>query len=117
MTDRYRLTVNRSGRHDPAYFTEAWTQSFPDTKAYAQYADVLYRGSLVDRLALVAVDGGRYKIPMPEQEFEEIENLKRKLIGYWIGPWENAMGRLITHLDAGYNYEDGLERAGIEYRP
>ena len=102
---------------NPAYFSEAWTQSFPDKKAYAQYADVFYRGSLVDRVTIVAVDGGRYKIAMPEQDLEEIENMKPKLIGYWIGPWEDAVGRLITRLDGGHSYEAGLKRAGIEYRP
>jgi len=101
---------------EPAYFSE-WTQGFPDKNAYAYYADVFYRGSLVDRVPIVAVDGGRYKIAIPEQDLEEISNMQPKLIGYWLGPWKNAVGKLITNLVGGYSYEEGLKRASIEYRP
>lgn len=101
---------------DPDYFTEPWTQNFSDTTAFAQHVDLLYRGSLVDRLVFVAVDGGRYKLPLPNRDTEDLGGMKTALMGYWVSPFEAQLGRIITGLEADYDVDDALRRAGIEIR-
>jgi hypothetical protein len=102
---------------DPKYFSEAWTQNFPDTTTFAQHCDILYRGALVDREVLIAVDGGRYKIAVPEQDTEELQPTKHVLKEWFLGPWANALGRLVTGCEGTYDYESALKRAGIVVRP
>lgn len=40
-----------------------WANGFPDQKAQSFWADIFYRGALVDRVRLVSVDGGRAHLP------------------------------------------------------
>jgi hypothetical protein len=95
-------------------FEEPWTQNFADTSATGHYADVLWRGSPVIRELYVTVDGGRYAIPLPGQQFEEVTPSKHVLLGLLISPWEYALGKLIHGLSASHDYDEGLRRARVE---
>lgn len=56
-----------AGRDDEFDFSDFLPQ-FPDKSVSRMYADVFYRGSLVDRELLVVADGGRYYVPIPRTE-------------------------------------------------
>ena len=95
-------------------FEEPWTQHFPDKSATGHYADILWRGSLVSRESYVTVDGGRYAIPLPRQDFEEIMPGEHALMPYTISSWQYAFGKIIHGLSAGHPYDEGLRRARVE---
>jgi len=65
-------------------FAEPWTQHFADKSATGHYADILWRGAPVSREQYVTVDGGRYAIPLPRQDFHEIVPDKYALMPYTI---------------------------------
>ncbi|MGA2872338.1 MAG: hypothetical protein ABSF27_01940 [Candidatus Dormibacteria bacterium] len=49
-----------------AKFEESWVARFPDRSAYSVWVDSLFQGHMVDRTALVIVDGGRCYLPLPQ---------------------------------------------------
>lgn len=96
-------------------FSEPWVKHFPDAKATASYADVLWRGQPVIREPYVTVDGGRYDLPLPDQTFVEITPSKDALMPLTITPWAYAVGRLVHELSGGgWEYDEGLRRAKIQ---
>lgn len=46
-------------------YREAWANCYPDPKATGYWANVTYAGQVVERIVLVAVDGGRAELPAP----------------------------------------------------
>lgn len=56
------------GMTDDPLDRQAWVADwapFPDPNVHGKYADVFYRGALVDRVHLASVDGGRAFLPAP----------------------------------------------------
>jgi hypothetical protein len=46
-------------------FKEPWVDRFPDSNAYSFYVTLNYHTTVLDQIAFVVVDGGRYTIPLP----------------------------------------------------
>ena len=57
----------RKGRAGDSGFTEAWTAAFPDgqNNRYVP-VNLLKGGVVIEQLAFVSCDGGRYLLPMPQ---------------------------------------------------
>jgi hypothetical protein len=47
-----------------------WIETFPDHHASGQYLDVFFNHALVYRTAYVYVDGGRHKLPLPNNDVD-----------------------------------------------
>ncbi len=47
-------------------FIEPWANSFPNPKASSSYVDFFYAGSMIYRDIYVTVDGGRVRLPLPD---------------------------------------------------
>jgi hypothetical protein len=67
------------GKHS-SNFQESWATKFPDSKATSNYYDIYYGSSLLDKMVLVSVDGGRALLPLPENR----DNLQVNKLGYKI---------------------------------
>jgi hypothetical protein len=93
---------------------EVWAKHFANPSASGHYADIFWRGVPVSREQYVTVDGGRYVIPLPRQDFEHIKGDNYALMPYTISPWQYAFGRIIQNMNPGFDYDDGLSRARIE---
>ncbi len=96
------------------HFSEPWTQPFADTSASGYHADVLWRGQPVLRERYVAVDGGRYALPLPAVTLEEVLPGKQVQMPYSITEWQYRLLRIVHGLSASHDYDSGLRRAGIE---
>jgi len=46
-------------------FREPWANKFPDSRARSYYVNVYYGATLIERVILVTVDGGRARLPLP----------------------------------------------------
>ncbi|TQK19110.1 hypothetical protein FBY40_1601 [Microbacterium sp. SLBN-154] len=80
---------------------------FADREVFFVWCDIMYRGSLVDRVELASVDGGRATLPFPE-----------KRDGEWIvmdRPYHLA--RVIDDIQGGREFEEYFERSGIRKWP
>jgi hypothetical protein len=88
-------------------WVEEWS-AFPDDKIRGEYADVFYRGSLVDRVHLASVDGGRAVLPLPDRRE-----------GQWIVlDWPYQVGRIVHELSCpSESFEDYFRRSGITKWP
>ncbi|GAB1623194.1 hypothetical protein AAOGI_32440 [Agarivorans albus] len=62
---RFRMNYLEDGIQN-SNFVEPWANCHADTKARGYWCDLYYDGSFIDRLILVAVDGGRSLLPAPE---------------------------------------------------
>jgi hypothetical protein len=83
-------------------FTPEWAP-FPDRSVSLFYADIFYRGSLVERVSLASVDGGRAYLPTPQMRD-----------GQWITmdrPYQLA--RLISDIVGNTEFVSYFERSGI----
>jgi hypothetical protein len=94
-------------------FTEPWTELFANKKAKGHFADLLWRGQPVIRERYVTVDGGRYKIPLPAQTYEEVLPEQHVLMPYTVTPWQHAVIGLVHSLSEGWDYAEGLRRARV----
>ena len=83
-----------------------WAQ-FPDPSASAEYCDVLYRGSIVDRVLLASVDGGRAVLPVPE----------RREGGWIVMDWPYHLARLVDGFGGSCDFEEYFEHSEIEKWP
>lgn len=54
-------------------FQEEWANRHPDPSATGYWCDLFYNGDFLDRIILVAVDGGRATLPMPDIDTKVID--------------------------------------------
>jgi hypothetical protein len=95
-------------------FEEEWSKRFADAKASGHYADVLWHGQPVLRELYVTVDGGRYAIPLPSNEYERVQGEDYVLMPRTITKWQYTIGKLVHGLGhGGHDYDQGLSRASI----
>lgn len=64
----YGITQNEDFRED-------WANSFPNSHAASAFVDFFYAKNLVYRDLYVAVDGGRFLVPLPNQTFDKNHTL------------------------------------------
>jgi hypothetical protein len=94
-------------------FQEDWLERFADPRASAAWLDLLYHGQLVDRRLYVVVDGGRCKLPLPEQIFApgfEWPREKR----FWLPEEDYRLLRLVNEIGGGQDYDRYLQQAGFD---
>jgi hypothetical protein len=98
---------------DDTTFREDWLERFADPKAWAAWLDVLYNGQPVDRRLYVVVDGGRCKLPLPEQIFAKgIDWPREKRL--WVPEVDAKLLRLVNEIDNGREYDRYLNQAGFD---
>lgn len=90
-------------------FREDWANRFPDPHAISAFVDFFYAKNLVYRDIYVAVDGGRYLLPLPKQEFDK----HYKVTGLTVTRERAAFFSLFNGPDS-RSYYEYLHRAGIE---
>lgn len=81
--------------------------AFPNPVAHLCRADVFYRGSLVDRILIASVDGGRAYLPVPEHREGKLVVMDR--------PYQ--LVRLINDLTGTRDFDSYFERSGIHKWP
>ncbi|MBL0949275.1 MAG: hypothetical protein IBJ08_00920 [Pseudomonas sp.] len=90
-------------------FREEWANSFPDPHASSAYVDFFYAKNLVYRDIYVAVDGGRFLLPLPEQKIDS----SYTVTGLTVTRERAAFFALLNGNDS-RSYYECLRRAGIE---
>lgn len=89
---------------------------FPDPAMHSFYADVLYRGQLVDRHMLVSVDGGRAYLPYPRASRADQDSMiggREEAVYLWaITEREFKFAALINAFSNG-RLEEYIQRAGV----
>ena len=81
-----------------------WSDAFPDKKIHEiSIADVFWRGSLVDRVNFVHVDGGRCILPLGDGHQ-----------GLRITRYDYAVARLLDELEGGNRFEEYYGRVAFE---
>lgn len=80
-----------------------WASAFPDESVWVSIADVFWRGSLVDRVHYVLVDGARALLPWAR----EYDGLKTSR-------YEYDVARLLSDLSGHREFEYYFERAGFK---
>lgn len=116
MKDDVQIGMAWGVRRDPdgERFHEDWTERFADEQASAAWLDLLYNGQLVDRRMYVVVDGGRCKLPLPEQIFAEGFGVGPREKRLWVRREDALIMGLINALDSGYDYARYLSQAGFD---
>lgn len=87
-------------------YTPEWAP-FPDRSVELCYADLFYRGALVDRVSIASVDGGRAYLPTP----------KRRDEGWVVMDRPYQLVRLINDIMGGREFDSYFERSGIHKWP
>lgn len=75
---RFRVAFNQDGKHNEN-FQEPWANLHADRRAVSYWYDLFYSGSLMVRTILVAVDGSRASIPMPDLKSKKIKTYEYKV--------------------------------------
>ena len=86
----------------PVRRTFDWSSHFPDEETTVCIADLFYRGSLVDRVNYVLVDGARACLPWAK----EYDGLKTSR-------YEYSVARLLNYLPGPSQFDDYFTRAGF----
>ncbi len=63
-------------------FHEDWTDCHPDKDAYQSLTYIYYGATLVRKIILVGVDGGRATLPMPELPRSAENSISRDMYNY-----------------------------------
>ncbi len=79
--------------------------TFPDPEVSIHIADVFWRGSLVDRVDFVYVDGGRCILPLGDGHQ-----------GLRITRYEYTIARLLDSLESGDRFEEYYHGVPYEYQ-
>jgi hypothetical protein len=99
-----RIVLDRTNDNlEYSSFDEPWVRKFPDPHGYRQEVNIYYRSTLIMKMLLVNVDGGRYTLPLPKSA----DNLI-------ITPFQYHVGKIINFPPGGYDYDDGLRIAGFK---
>jgi hypothetical protein len=56
----------RNGEDLNDHFVMDWTKTFPDPTAWSYYVEARYHTTTLRKMAFVACDGGRYRVPLPK---------------------------------------------------
>jgi len=96
-----QILTDRSERSDDE-FHEPWVTKFPDPKGRRQEVHIHYRGSRVETVPCVSVDGGRYLIPFPKSA----RNLTINLFQYHVA-------QILNHPFPGHGLDFALQVAEI----
>ncbi|NUU19524.1 hypothetical protein HP550_19930 [Cellulomonas humilata] len=91
---------------------------FPDESAQVTYADVFWRGSLVDRVSIITVDGGRATLPIGDRASRnrDLGNLKPGVKVDWdytASAFETAVARIV---DGGRDFDRYFTQTGMIVR-
>lgn len=73
---------------------------------------MLYNGQPVDRRLYVIVDGGRCKIPLPEQIFQK--DFRSPEVRRYIAFEDYRLLALVNDLSNGFEYERYLDQTGLD---
>lgn len=96
------LTLNRVDADEDSFDT-GWAK-FPDKSVHFDLVDILYRGSVVDRVTVAVVDGSRATLPAPHYNS-----------GGWVaGEWPTTVARLVNELQGRRDFDTYMLRSGIE---
>lgn len=88
----------------PTHPSFQWA-TFPDPEVSIHIADVFWRGSLVDRVDFVYVDGGRCILPLGDGHQ-----------GLRITSYEYTIARLLDSLESGDRFEEYYTGVPYEYQ-
>lgn len=91
---------------------------FPDESASAFYADVFWQGSLIDRVQLISVDGGRATLPVGSRKalnYDRAEARAGTKIDweYTATEYETALARVV---DGGREFEHYFRNTGLKIK-
>lgn len=87
-------------------FKPEWAP-FPDESVALCYADIFYRGSLVERVSIASVDGGRAYLPTPDRKDDQWIVMDRSY----------QLARVINDITDTRDFESYFERSGIRKWP
>jgi hypothetical protein len=79
-----------------------WANAFPDESVSVSIADVFWRGSLIDRIHYVLVDGARGLLPWA-REYDELKTSR----------YEYDFARLLNDLSGHREFDHYFETAGF----
>lgn len=84
----------------PPFDFSNFLPDFPDKRVSRMYADVFYRGSLVDRKLFVVADGGRHYVPIPRTVYPDKKS-SRDLGApeHHYTQWDLGFARILNGLD------------------
>jgi len=105
--------------HDVERVDQLWDDvSFPDESAMVSNADVFWRGSLVDRVLVVTVDGGRATLPVGSRralnyEDGHLTSGTKVQWEYTCTAYEAALARVV---DQGQEFDRYLRQTGMVIR-
>ena len=88
-------------------FDEPWTQRYPESKAWSFEVQLRYHTTILERFTFVACDGGRYRIPLPEQRV--IDGERRFFLARSTPGWR--LGEIYKQY---YPLEDDYALLGVE---
>lgn len=80
-------------------FREDWANCHPDSRATGYWFDLYYDGAFIDRIILVAVDGARAMMPLPNLNTKKI-----KKYNYIVAQIHDSIGSL----------DEYIQRSGLE---
>jgi len=99
-TEDVALRIERAPFDEHSDFHEAWARNFPDPDAQKFTVIIYYDSSPAKKEYIVAVDGYRIDIPLPDRN-----NLTISKFQYNLGEILNLVG--------GWDYDNYLNRAGV----
>jgi len=86
-------------------FHEPWVATFPNPNGRRQEVYIHYRGSRVQTVPCVSVDGGRYLVPFPKSAGE-----------LTIDRFQYHVAQILNHPFSGHGLDHALQIAGIAVR-
>jgi hypothetical protein len=92
-------------------FIEEWANKFPNKRAMSSYIDFFFNGALVYRDIIVAVDGGRCYIPLPELDIDKESNKIKRLI---VPKQKYKLIKMVNAFQSTYDYDSYFSTTGIE---
>jgi hypothetical protein len=92
---------------------------FPDRNISSSAADIMLNGALIHRAALLNIDGGRARLPMPGYATVATDDPTMPLlIGDKVSDWEVAFVRLLEGISPGIKeFDRYFERSGFMTYP
>jgi len=99
---RLRIVLERGELPDDEFY-QPWVEKFPDKTAFRQPLFVYYGETRILTVHCVWVDGARHLIPYPKSS-TDLE----------ISAFEYHLGKIVNGGMAGYDFNIGLRRAGIQ---
>jgi len=108
------------GRERDEHHLWAETSGFPDPAVNTQGVDVFYRGSLVDRTQILAVDGNRSYVPtyrMVRVDDGDPVNVEVAKYAFHTSFWEFHLTGLINQLVGLDDFESYVTQSGIVVAP